>query len=142
MKARGGRRKAKQKSACRGGALAYRSPLTIRSFAGALAVSAALLLGGCDYLPFGYTTAKEIVAAPGNFEGKEVKVKGKVEGTLSLLGMKGFTLRDETGEISVATTGELPKAGSDVAVKGTVRSTAIVGGTAVGLRIEETKRIR
>ncbi len=113
-----------------------------RPLAAALAVASALVLGGCDYLPFGYTSVKEITAAPASFEGKEVKVKGKVKGSLKLLGMKAFTLQDDTGEIAVSTAGELPAAGSDVAVKGNVRSAAIVGGSAMGLRVEETKRLR
>ena len=40
---------------------------------------ATVMLAGCDYLPFGYTPIKDIVAAPANFDGKEVKLKGKVK---------------------------------------------------------------
>ena len=121
---------------------AHGSRITFQAFAAALVVSAALLLGGCDYLPFGYTAVKEITAAPANFEGKEVKVSGKVKGSLQLLGMKAFTLQDDTGEITVSTAGDLPAVGSDVAVKGAVRSAAIIGGASIGLRIEETRRLR
>lgn len=115
---------------------------TLRAFAFALAVVPALALGGCDYLPFGYTAVKEITAAPGSFEGKEVKVRGKVKGSLKLLAIQAFTVQDDTGEIVVTTAGDLPVVGSDVAVKGTVKSAAIVGGAALGLRVEETKRLR
>ena len=38
-----------------------------------------LALSGCDYLPFGFTPVKEIVASPAQFEGKEVRVRGKVK---------------------------------------------------------------
>ena len=137
MKAKAERRKAEGEAGdCDG------SSVTFRRVAAALTVAAALALGGCDYLPFGYTSANEIIAAPAGFEGKEVKVKGKVKGSLKLLGMKAFTLQDDTGEIAVTTGGELPAAGSDVAVRGTVRSTAIIGGASVGLRVEESKRLR
>ena len=120
------------------------SRLTFRSLAGALAVSLTLMLAGCDYLPFGYTTVKEISATPASFEGKEVKVKGKVRTVAKFFGMQGFILQDEAGEITVSTaTGtDLPAEGAEVALRGTVHSAAIVGGSAMGLRIDETKRIR
>jgi hypothetical protein len=108
-----------------------------------IALFAAVALAGCDYLPFGYTPIKEIVAAPGNFESKEVKIKGKVTEAIKLpiLG-QAFILRDEGGEITVITNGTLPSANAEVALTGTVKSTAIVGGQSLGLRVEETKRLR
>jgi hypothetical protein len=51
-------------------------------------------------------------------------------------------LRDDAGEIPVVTRGELPAENSDVALRGIVRSAVIVGGTSLGLRVEETKRLR
>jgi hypothetical protein len=115
---------------------------TIHAFAAAAALAAALALTGCDQLPFGYTTAKEIIAAPGPFEGKEVKIKGKAGDPVQFFGLKMFTVVDETGQISVSTAGSVPAAGADVAVKGVVKSAVIVGGKAVGLHVEETQRIR
>ena len=100
------------------------------------------LMGGCDYLPFGYTPIREITTAPGQFEGKEVKLKGQARGTLSLLGLKAYTLRDETGEIAVVTPGSLPAENAEIAIKGVVKSAVIVGGASLGLRVEESKRLR
>ena len=107
------------------------------------ALLAALALAGCDYLPFGYTPIKDIVAAPASFEGKEVKLKGKVRDAIKLpiLGQV-FTLHDEGGEIAVTTHGALPAANAEVALKGTVKSAVIIGGQSLGLRIEETQRLR
>jgi len=101
-----------------------------------------LPLGGCDYLPFGYTPIREITTAPGQFEGKEVKLKGQARGTLSLLGLRAYTLSDETGEIPVVTPGSLPAENAEVAIKGIVKSAVIVGGSSLGLRVEESKRLR
>ena len=108
---------------------------------------AVLLMGatlpGCDYLPFGYTPIKDILAAPANFEGREVKLKGKVKDPIKLpiLG-KAFVLHDEGGEVTVMTEGNLPAAHSEIALKGTIKSAAIIGGQSLGLRVEETRRLR
>lgn len=109
----------------------------------AVSAAAAILLAGCDYLPFGYTPIREIAAAPGKFEGREVKVKGKVVDAIKLpiLG-QSFVVRDETGEVTVTTNGTLPAPSTEVALTGIVKSAAIIGGQSIGLRIEETKRLR
>lgn len=101
-----------------------------------------MALAGCDYLPFGYTPVGEIVESPARFEGREVKLKGRAEGATSLMGFRAFLLRDDTGEIIVMTEAALPASGETVALKGTVRSAMIIGGSPLGLRVEETKRLR
>ncbi len=116
--------------------------MTTRLFTVVLALAAGLVLAGCDYLPFGYTPVKDILAAPANFEGKEVKLKGRVKDVVKLLGLKAFTLQDETGQITVVTGGNLPAANDTVVLKGTVKSAVIVGGQSMGLRVEETERLR
>ena len=100
------------------------------------------LLGGCDALPFGVTPIKDVTTAPASFEGKEVKLKGKVASItkVPLLDLKAYTLRDDTGEITVTTQGALPAVNDAVGVRGTVKSTAIIGGQSLGLRVEESKR--
>ena len=109
---------------------------------GIVAFAAAFAVTGCDYLPFGYTTVQEITETPAAFEGKEIRIKGKADNATSLMGFRAFMLRDATGEILVVTEAELPAAGDTVAVKGQVRSAMIIGGKSVGLRVEETKRLR
>lgn len=109
----------------------------------ALTVTGVLTLTACDYLPFGYTPIKDIVAAPANFEGKEVKLKGRVKEAIKLpiLG-KAFTLQGNGAEITVMTEGTLPSVNAEVALKGTVKSAVIIGGQSLGLRVEESKRLR
>ncbi len=109
---------------------------------GAGIAAAVLWLAGCDALLFGVTPIRDITAAPANFEGKEVKLKGKVASItkLPLVDMKSYTLRDDTGEITVTTQGALPAVNDGVGVRGTVKSTAIIGGHSLGLRVEESKR--
>ena len=98
-------------------------------------------LPGCDYLPFGYTPVKEIAAHPANFDGREVKLKGRVVDVMRLpvLG-QGYTLEQDGAQLFVLTRGELPALKSEVALKGIVRSVVIIEGNALGTRVEETKR--
>ena len=108
----------------------------------AVAIAVMLLLAGCDALPFGYTAVKDISATPANFEGKEVKLKGRVTSVtrLPMLDVKAYTLKDDTGEISVATLGALPAVNDEVSLRGTVKSAVIIGGQVLGLRVEEIRR--
>ena len=116
------------------------TPIAHRLTIAALTIAMALAFAGCDY--FGFTPIKEIAASPAQFEGKEVKIKGKVVDPVQLLGIRVFTLRDEAGEIAVTTSGVLPSAGTAVAIKGKVRTAVIVSGNSFGTRVEETQRLR
>ena len=62
-----------------------------------------LLLSGCDYLPIGLTPIKEIVTSPAQFEGKEVRVKGKVKDItkVPLVDLNLYVLDDGSGEVTV-----------------------------------------
>ena len=116
--------------------------MTFKTCTAALAMAATMAISGCDYMPFGYTPMKEIVSAPGQFEGKEGKLKGRVKGIVKLLGVKAYTLDDGTAELVVVTDGQLPAENSEVALKGVVRSAVIIGGTSIGLKVDETKRLK
>lgn len=101
-----------------------------------------LLAGGCDSLSFGTTAIREIVAAPGQFDGKEVKVKGTASAVtrLPLVDVRMYLLRDDSGEITVIARDQLPAENAKVVVRGTVRTAAILGGQPIGLRIEEAAK--
>ena len=109
-------------------------------------VVAALLvaaLAGCDY--FVYTSVKDVLAAPGKFEGVEVKLKGTVIDSkhLPLINVQTYTLQDGDAKIAVIVLqGTLPAVNDKVKLKGTVKSTMIVNGKAVGQRVEETQRLK
>ena len=117
-----------------------RSPITSHWPRRLAMTFAVIALAGCDY--FGFTPIKDIAAAPGQFEGKEVKIKGKAASPVQVFGMRTFAVKDDGGEITVSTDGSLPAEGAQVAVKGTVKSAIIVGGKAAGLRVVETQRLR
>lgn len=108
-----------------------------------VALAGLLALSGCDYLPFGFTPVKEILTSPTQFEGKEVRVKGKVKDItkVPLVDLRLYVLDDGSGEVMVVARESLPAVNETVWLKGVVESTAIMGGQSIGLRIRETKRL-
>jgi hypothetical protein len=116
--------------------------ITTRILLATASVAAGFALAGCDYLPFGYTPIKDIVAQPGPYDGKEVRIKGKARDPVQFLELKMFVVADETGEIRVSTAGAVPNPGADVAVKGVVKSAVIISGKSVGLHVQEIERLR
>jgi len=107
-----------------------------------VALAGLLLLSGCDYLPFGQTPLKEIVAAPAQFEGKEVRIRGKVKDVVKipLIDLSMYVVDDGSGEVTVIAHDTLPAVNDTVNVRGVVESAAIVGGQSIGLRVKEMKR--
>lgn len=98
-----------------------------------LAVAAALL----GALACGFATpVKAILDDPRAYDGKMVKVSGKVSSAFGLFGVKTFRLSDGTGEIAVLTDKPLPKEGQEVSVEGRVRE-AFAIGTVRGIVILE-----
>lgn len=106
------------------------------------ALAGMLLLSGCDYLPFGQTQVREIVATPAQFEGKEVRIRGKVKDVtkIPLINLSMYIVDDGSGEITVMAQDKLPAMDETVNVRGVVESAAILGGQSIGLRIKELKR--
>lgn len=99
------------------------------------------VVAGCDQLSPA-TPIKEVLAAPAGFEGREIRLKGRVKEItkIPLIDLKAYTLADETGEIAVITEGALPAQGADVRLTGRVESAAIIGGQSLGLRVKEIQR--
>lgn len=98
-----------------------------------------LLLAGCDYLPFGYTSVAEIIAHPASFDGQDVKIRGTVEDAMKvpILDLKVYTVQDHGADVSVFTDGSLPAVGQSITVRGKVESTAIINGQSLGLHIQQ-----
>jgi hypothetical protein len=101
-----------------------------------------MLLAACQQMGIGYEKIGEIQKDPAKFEGKVVSLKGTVTDIvkLPLVETKLYSLSDGTGQIIVLTKAQPPAKGSEVRVKGTATSVAILGGKAAGLHVEETER--
>jgi hypothetical protein len=97
----------------------------------------------CNALGIGVTPLGDIVANPSRFDNVEVRVKGKVVDVnkVPLVGLRLYTLRDASGEMTVVAAGDtLPALDSTIAVRAKVESAAIMQGEALGLRLSEIER--
>lgn len=101
-----------------------------------------LAFAGCERLEFGYTKISDLQKDPSQYDGKEVKIKGKVIDVMKLpfFETKLYMVRDDTGEILVTTGTTTPGMDTEVRVKGMLDTMAIVGGKSIGLHLKESQR--
>ncbi len=105
--------------------------------AGIAILFSSLILSGCGGLfstPIG-----KILADPRTYAGKTVTVSGEVAQIFSLVVIKYFRVRDETGEIVIVTDRPLPKVGTKVKVKGTVQEAFSIGDQQLIVIVEQSK---
>lgn len=102
---------------------------TLSRLTGALLLAAALACG------LFATRIADIKENPARFENQTVTVHGKVSGVTKLPFMTQgfFQLDDGTGTMAVITEGALPKEGSTVTTRGTVRSGIQIAGRSFGV---------
>jgi len=86
----------------------------------------------------GTTKIGDITSHPRDYVGKEVTISGEVTETYSLIVVKYFIVRDNSGEIPVITDRPLPAKGERIKVKGSVKETFSIG-TQTALVLMETK---
>lgn len=114
---------------------------SFRTVAAVLAIGLSCALSGCDS-SLGVEKIGEITAQAASFEGREVKLRGTAGQLLKipLTDAKGYRLKDATGEIVVWTSGDLPKEGEEVVVRGKVENLVIIAGQSYGLVVREVER--
>ena len=80
-------------------------------------------LFGCDLADkFTATKIQNILDHPRDYENKEVTVSGTVTGSTSLLVIKFFEVKDDTGTIKIVTDRVLPQKGEKIRVTGRMES--------------------
>jgi hypothetical protein len=83
-------------------------------------LAAVMLIGGCaKKLTVTQTTVAEILREPRRFTGA-VLVRGKVKTSYGVLSRGVYVVADNTGEIPVVATHNLPNPGDEVTVEGEV----------------------
>jgi hypothetical protein len=66
-------------------------------------------------------TINQVLADPGRYRNKEVRLKGSVVDSYSALGNGAYQLDDTTGRLWIVSNAGVPRRGARIAVKGTVR---------------------
>ena len=86
-----------------------------------------MLLGLLACTSFFPTPISKLLQDPRGYEGKEVMVSGMVVEVISILVLKYFVVRDDTGEIAVITQRPLPRKGEKVKVYGKIEEAFSLG---------------
>jgi len=73
------------------------------------------------------TKINKILTNPRDYADQKVTISGTVTDTFSFVVVKYFTVRDDTGEMTVVSQKPLPEKGSTVKVTGTVKEAFSVG---------------
>ncbi|MBN1663575.1 MAG: hypothetical protein JW943_08245 [Deltaproteobacteria bacterium] len=87
-----------------------------------------------------HTAIGDILKNPRNYEGTSVTIEGQVIDPISLLIVKYYKVKDNTGEIIVTTRRLLPTAGEKIRVKGTIDSAFSIGPEQLLVLIETEKQ--
>ncbi len=105
-----------------------------------------LVLGLLGYIALrgsaGVTQAPKIVAIaelkgdPGRFDGKEITVRGVVEGAAGILDWGGYRISDGSGEILVLSKAGIPATGSSMTVSGTFRQAFVFGSDSYAVIVQ------
>lgn len=82
------------------------------------------------------TRINRILTNPRNYADKRVTISGTVTDTFSFVVVKYFTVRDDTGEMTVVSQRPLPEKGSTVKVTGTVQEAFSLGDQQLIVLIE------
>ena len=90
------------------------------------------------------TRISEIKASPINFDGKEVRLNGipKDATRIPLVKLKTYVLEDDSGEITIFTSDDLPVMGEKLSIRVRVESLAIIMGEPLGMTVVELERYR
>jgi hypothetical protein len=83
---------------------------------------ALVLVAGCAPKTIGH-----VLADPQRYAHKEVKLKGEVARSYSVLGRGAYELRDHTGRLWIVSDRGVPREGTEVEVKGTIRDAFDLG---------------
>jgi hypothetical protein len=87
------------------------------------------------------TSIKSLLADPGKYDGKTVRIAGEVQTSIGALGFGAYEVKDKTGTLPVvAEGGGAPSRGAHVGVEGTFRA-AYTLGTQSRAVIVEQKRV-
>ena len=89
---------------------------SLQTFGLALLVFSAVMSAAC-----GTRTINKLLADPGRYRNREVKLSGAVTDSYSLVGRGAYQIDDGTGKLWIVSDNGVPRRTARVTVKGTVR---------------------
>ncbi|HET8713988.1 MAG TPA: hypothetical protein VFM23_09950 [Gemmatimonadales bacterium] len=105
-----------------------------------LLVFAALAVMSCNEKT---TKVKDLLADPGKYDGRTVRIAGEVENAIGALGYGAYELNDGTGTLPVVTEGGgAPTRGAKVGVEGTFRAAYTLGVQSRAVVVEKRRVTR
>ena len=105
-----------------------------------LFLGAALALMACNEKT---TSIKTLLADPGRYDGRTVRIAGEVENSIGALGYGAYELQDGTGTLPVVTDGGgAPARGAKVGVEGTFRAAYTLGTSSRAVLVEKRRVTR
>jgi hypothetical protein len=80
-----------------------------------------LVVGAISSAACASRTINQVLADPGRYRDKQVKLSGSVVDSYSLIGNGAYQIDDTTGKLWIVSNGGVPRKGARVSVTGTVR---------------------
>lgn len=98
-----------------------------------------VVLTGCA----GVTPIRDLLNDPSEYDGKTVRIEGKVRGAAGGLGVGAYEVEDDTGRLTVVTDDrDPPRTGSDVGVKGKFQALLSLGIKSLAVLREESRDLK
>jgi hypothetical protein len=98
-----------------------------------------LLISGCA----GVTPIRDLLNDPSRYDGKTVRIQGKVKGSVGGLGIGAYEVTDQTGTLAVVSDqSDPPRSGTDIGVKGRFDALLNLGFRSVSVLREESRSLR
>ncbi len=86
------------------------------------------------------TPIGRILDNPRDYSEKTVMVSGEVTEVFGFFGIKYFVVKDKTGEITVVTGKPLPRKGTSIKIRGTVKEAFVIGDSQVMVIVEKGEK--
>jgi hypothetical protein len=110
-----------------------------RRLPGLALLAGAWLLAGCASV----TPIRQLLDDPSEYDGKTVRIEGRVRGAAGGLGVGAYEVEDKTGRLTVVSDrGDPPRTGADVGVKGTFQALLSLGIKSLAVLKEESRSLR
>ena len=103
----------------------------------ALLMAVVFAIAGCA----GVTPIRDLLNDPSEYDGKTVRIEGRVRGSAGGLGVGAYEVEDETGRLTVVSENDPPRTGANVGVKGKFQALLSLGIKSLAVLREESREL-